>query len=253
MSKIGMIGGAAIAATFAATVFYYHPSYASDALLAKAQSEFTAKARDALLQRRLAPTSTASLIETAPQSEPVHTYVVASLEPVAPPRATAIEVSQAAPAPIPQTATAEVVETPAVVAPKLPDAEPVVQAERKQDEAKPEVKPEVMTVAALPAEVPAQNVVAPKETAVSEVAAPQVTPPVVTQAVAPAVNTVVRQPAKVVQKTTQETVKEPVKKTNTVARHTERGTSREQVSYNVDTLRARAPEIAAALSRYMQQ
>ena len=124
MSKIGITTGTAIALSVIATVLSYQPCYASDALLAKAQAEFTAKARDAVLQRRAAQ-APAGMVLASTQSEPVQTHTLASLEQPAvlsaPASADRSIPERTATAPA-QAATTDVVETPVVVA-KLPEAE----------------------------------------------------------------------------------------------------------------------------------
>jgi hypothetical protein len=236
MSKIGTIGGAALAATFLATVFYYHPSSASNALLAQAQSEFMTQARDALLARRIGGVSTNNVLAAA--AAPAQSYVVASLEPVAPPStaqvetpvSAQVEIPAATAAPIFSAATEDLVETPAVVN-ELPEPAKVeISAAVQVNEVKPEVAP-------LPAEpVTQQNATAPKK---------PVTP--APQIVAPLTNPVAHLPVKAVQKTTET----PSRKTIVAARHPERAILRERLPYNLEALRARAPQIMAAIARYI--
>jgi hypothetical protein len=107
MSKFWIMGGAAIAVSVAAIGWNCRPAHSSNPLLGKAQSEFATRARDALIQRRMAQipvTSEVALAPVVPATAPVvpvipdtlavaseaslapeRTYVVASLEPVAPP------------------------------------------------------------------------------------------------------------------------------------------------------------------------
>jgi len=237
MSKIGMTTGTAIALSVVVTVFCYQPSHASDALLAKAQAEFTAKARDAVLQRRAAQAPTGMVLASAPvqtQSAPVQTHTVASLEPSALSAPASLEASETTTAPV-QAATPDVVEAPVVTA-KLPDVDAAVSSETKAVEVRPELKP-------LPAETAVQNIVAPKQPELPVAAASQVVTPT-TNSVAPAT-------VKIQKATREPASTNPAKKTSTIARRFERGLSRERIPYDVQALRARAPEIAAAIARYM--
>jgi len=248
MSKIGITSGTAIALSIAATVFYYQPSHASDALLVKAQSEFTAKARDAVLQRRTAQVPMGTALAAAPQSEPAQTYTLASLEP----SQASVEASDSrsipartAPAPVATTpvSPATPVQAATVEAPveiiKLPNVEAAPGSETKADEVQPVSKP-------LPVEAAVQTTAAPQQVELPKAAAPQVVTPV-TNAAAPAtvkVQKATSEPAKVVPAL-------PARKATKVARRLERELSSERLPYNVEALRARAPEIAAAISRYM--
>src|SRR4051812_35122554 len=117
MSKIGITSGTAIALSVLATVFSYQPSHASDALLAKAQSEFTAKARDAVLQRRaqamgpmLASVQSRPVQETSTAASPAPAVVSTPAPVMASDRSIPVR-----PAATP-AATADVVEAPVVVA-----------------------------------------------------------------------------------------------------------------------------------------
>jgi hypothetical protein len=250
MIKIGMTSGAAIA-MIAVAVLCYQPSHASDALLAKAQSEFTAKARDALLQRRNAQPSAAAVLAAAPRSESSQN-LLASLGPkllpspaslaasenrsipartaTAPEQTTTFPV-QTATAPV-QAATADVVEA-SVVAAKPPDFDSAVSSETEANEVKPELKP-------LPAGTTVQNIAAPKQPELPETAASQVVTPV-TNSVAPATVKI--------QKSTRERVRTvSAKKASTIARRFERELP---LPYDGQALRGRAPEIAAVIARYM--
>jgi hypothetical protein len=268
MSKIGITSGTAIALSVMATVLYYQPSHASDALLAKAQSEFTAKARDAVLQRR-AQAQTGMVLAAVPQSEPAQTYKLASPSPAAvsapapvmasertiPARpATAPVQTEAAPA---QAVTADVVEAPVVVA-RLPDVDTAVSSETKVEEVRAEAKP-----------LPVEHIETPKQPELPQAAAPQVVTPaaqVVTaapQVVAPAPQVVAPAPqvatpatnsaapatAKT-QKATREAAK-TVSGRNPNLRQLQREFAAGRMPYNAEALRARAPEIAAAIARYM--
>ena len=257
MSKIGMTSGTVIALSVIATVFCYQPSRASDALLAKAQSEFTAKARDAVLQRRAQAMAGPVLA-----SVPAQTHTITSPEPATPPAPTPVMASersiparapiapvQVATAPVQAAATADVVEAPIVVA-KLPDVDAPVSSETKVDEVKP-----------LPAEKAVETIAAPKQpelpTAAPQVAtpAPQVVTPA-PQAVTPApqVATPATNP---VAPATVKAQKAPRDSARTVSarnpnfRQLQREFSSGRIPYDAETLRARAPEIAAAIARYM--
>ena len=256
MSKIGITSGTAIALSVIATVLCYQPSHASDALLAKAQSEFTAKARDAVLQRRaqaMGPRLASVHSEPAQQISTVASPAPATLSAPAPvtasdrsiPERPAAAPVQAVAAPV-QAATTDVVETPVVVA-KLPEAPAPVVVETKADEVQPESKP-------LPTETAVEHILAPKQPELPQAAAPQVVTPdtntvaPATTTAAPATNTA----APVTVKTQKETREQPrtaqAKKT---ARRHERDFSGERLPYDMETLRAKAPEVAAAIARYM--
>ena len=239
MSKFWMMGGAVIAVSVAAMVWNPGPVRSSEDLLGKAQSEFAMKARDALVQRRMAaqasaaPASTEpSVTESAPQSASTKPYVVASLEPVAPPMATLVPtrseatIAEAAPAPV---------EAP--VASRDSSVPPVTPAAPAVDAAPPMEAKTVSLPAAPQASTPPQPV--PAATQVSEPAkddTPAATP-------APAKS---RQKVKTAHRTNQ---KEPM--AGSTVRRSERTASRNAMPYNLETLRARAPEIAAAIARYM--
>jgi hypothetical protein len=269
MSKIGITSGTAIALSVVATVFCYQPSHASDALLAKAQAEFTAKARDAVLQRRAAQAPTGMVLASVPHSEPAQTpsepvqnHTATSLEPSAPSAPASLETSadrsipartatapvQAVTAPV-QPATADVAETPVVVA-KLPEVPAPVSSETKADEVQAESKP-------LPAEAAAEKILAPKQPELPQAPATQVVTPapkVATPApqVAMPTTTSAAPASGKIQKTTRESAK-PVsaKQMSTMARRYERDFSGQRPPYDMETLRAKAPEIAAAIARYM--
>jgi hypothetical protein len=252
MSKIGMTSGTVIALSVLATVFSYQPSHASDALLAKAQAEFTAKARDAVLQRRAAQIP-AGMVLASTQSEPVQTQKLASLEqpaaPSAPASADRSIPERTGTAPV-QAATTDVVEAPVVVA-KLPDADATVIAETKVEEAKPlpESNP-----------LPVEHIEAPKQPELPQAAAPQVVTPAPQVATpAPQVATPAPQVATPVTTApaaakTQKATREPAKTAsakNPNLRQIQREFAAGRMPYDAETLRAKAPEIAAAIARYM--
>jgi len=186
MKKFWMMGGAVIAVAVTAMVWNSGPVRSSENLLGKAQSEFAAKARDALIQRQMAQASIAPSVVAVPKTEALKTeapapYVVASLGPVAAPTAVTRETRVEIPAPAlaPQAAV-----EPQTVTAAAPEA-PIVSQEVASSAAAPsapvveEVPAPKMQLAALPAEptssvLPKQIAVAP----VSEVAkaeAPAVT------------------------------------------------------------------------------
>jgi len=249
MSKIGITSGTAIALSVIATVLCYQPSHASDALLAKAQAEFTAKARDAVLQRRAAQ-APAGMVLASAQSEPVQTHTLVSLEQPAALSALASAdrsiPERTATAPV-QAATTDVVETPVVVA-KLPEAPAPVIAETKADEVPTESKP-------LPTETAVEHIVAPKQPELPQAAAPQVVTPApqvatpAPQVATPMTNTTAPATAK-----TQKATREPDKTAsakNPNLKQLQREFSAGRMPYDAETLRAKAPEIAAAIARYM--
>jgi hypothetical protein len=248
MSKIGITTGTAIALSVIATVLSCQPSYASDPLLAKAQAEFTAKARDAVLQRRAAQAPAGMVLASAPQSEPVQTPKASPEQPAAlsaPASADRSIPERTATAPA-QAATIEVVETPVVVA-KLPEAPAPVVSETKADEVQPESKP-------LPTETEVEHILAPKQPELPQAAAPQAVTPntntvaPATTAAAPATNTAAPATVKTQKETREQARTAQTKKT---ARRHERDFSGERLPYDMETLRARAPEVAAAIARYM--
>src|SRR5690242_12261358 len=249
MSKIGMTSGTVIALSVLATVLSYQPSRASDALLAKAQAEFTAKARDAVLQRRA---QAMGPVLASLQSEPAQqTFSMASPAPAA---LSAQTPAMASDRSIPErpAATADVVEAPVVVA-KLPDADATVVPETKVEEVKPlpESNP-----------LPVENIEAPKQPELPQAAAPQAVTPaaqvvtpapqVVTpapQVAAPVTNTTAPATAK-----TQKATREPTKTAsakNPNLRQLQREFAAGRMPYDAETLRAKAPELAAAIARYM--
>ena len=249
MSKIGITSGTAIALSVIATVLCYQPSHASDALLAKAQAEFTAKARDAVLQRRAAQVPAGMVLASA-QSEPVQTQKLASLEQPAALSAPAPVMASDRSIPERPAATAAVVEAPVVIA-KLPDADTTVIPETKVEEAKPlpESNP-----------LPVEHIEAPKQPELPQAAAPQVVTPAA-QVVTPAPQVVTPAPHVAAPATnatapakTQKTTREPartVSAKNPNLRQLQREFSAGRMPYDAETLRAKAPEIAAAIARYM--
>ena len=163
MSKFWIMGGAAIAVSVVAVGWNYGPAHASDPLLGKAQSEFAIRARDALIQRRMAQISVTSeiSIRQAPSVAPAvavtpsasvmpvipdtiavaseaapsaseRSYAVASLEPVGPPMRSRFETPDPAVASQPPTADAVKATVPSsevlVSEPVAPPAQPETAA-----------------------------------------------------------------------------------------------------------------------------
>lgn len=182
MSKFGMMSGAAAIAMIAAVAWNYRPAHASDPLLGKAQSEFAIRARDALIQRRMAQVSVTSevamapvlpatastvpvipdtlAVATEPSTPSERTYVVASLEPVAPPAnsfAKSPDTSVASQPPAADTVKAQ----PSEVLASEPVAPPV-QPEVAATEQKPATEIEAEAPVAEPkVEAPIEATVAP--------------------------------------------------------------------------------------------
>lgn len=280
MSKLGIAIGSAIALSVVATGLYYRPSGASNDLLAKAQSEFTAKARDAVLQRQAQPGPALASGSTSEVMEPTHP--VASAEPSAPaasaplhasergiparpvvtseaieptrPVASVEPVAPSAPAPaLPQSSEWSIPERPAVTAetPVVIAMPPVVEAaaasEPKSEDIKPESKllPEakplreampVLEAKPTPVETAVQNIEPPKEPEPPKAATPQVVTPATVK--------------------TQKTPHEPAKtasakKSGPSFRQLEREFSSGRMPFDAATLRAKAPDIAAAMAPYM--
>lgn len=256
MSTIGMNGAALFALSVASTVLPYQPSLASDALLAKAQAEFTAKARDAVLQRRAAQAPTGMVLASVPRDEPEKTHAAPSLEPASlssPPAPETSEsrsipartvtapaitpVVQPVAAPLQSTVASDVVVQAPVVVAKNVDAS--VGPEFKADE----IRPQSIPVAA---ETAVDRPSAPKQSELPQTAAPQAA----SQVVAPQTNKLTPTTVK-----TTKPISQPVRtvsaKTGKTARRFEREFSVGRLPYDIETLRAHAPEIAAAIARYM--
>jgi hypothetical protein len=245
MSKFWIMGGAAIAISVVAIAWGCQPVRSTESLLGKAQAEFAVKARDALIQRRMAQASPAPVpaeVSTpaevaAPPSVPQSRYVVASLEPVAAPVI-------AAPATPVASETAAVSPEAPVASPKLSALPELAAAPSTEDKRTTESQ-----IASLPETPAAEYAVAPKP-------APVITP-------APASATVARQVVTPTGAARREAVKAAYKptyrarpvsrqpRTAVVARRTERDSYGYSVPYNLQALRAHAPEIAAAIARYM--
>jgi hypothetical protein len=240
MSKFYMMGAAVIAVSVAVVAWGCRPVRTSDDLLGKAQAEFEMKARDALIQRRMTQVAPAPAAPSAPASVPEPTYAVASLEPVVPPTIAAPSAPVVAAAPEAPTVTADSLDAPAAspklsVPPELPSAPAAEDKKATESQMASQPVPPATENAVTPNPAPA---VAPTP----EVAT--VTTPVVT----PTVGATPREPVKVTRKTCRAS-HEP--RANVVARRYDRDAARYSMPYNLQALRARAPEIAAAIARYM--
>jgi len=226
-----MMGGVAIAVSVGVMAWSPRPTPASEDLLRKAQSEFAIKARDALIQRRMALAPTSAL------PSPSQPYMVASLEPVAPPRIAIAEAPAKAVAPVPPEVSA-VSPDAAVISTELP-APPEIPAAPKA-EAKETIESHTVSLPEPPAAEAMEPV--PAVAAAPELAA------VSTQVVAPMGAAPPQRLRKLAPKTRRTP---PERSTKSVARRSERVGSRDSIPYNLQALRARAPEIAAAIARYM--
>jgi hypothetical protein len=212
------------------------PVRSSEDLLGKAQSEFAIKARDALIQRRMAQTSTAPAVASQPTSAPQRPYVVASLEPVAPPTiAVSKEIEAIAPAS--PMVNANPLDAP-IASAKL--SAPPEFAVAPAAEPKKATEPQT---ASLPESPAAREAVTPKPA----IASPSELATVTTQTIA-STAAKPRQSEKVTHKA-RRTPSEP--KTKTVVRRSRPDVSRNSMPYSIEALRSRAPEIAAAIARYM--
>ena len=244
MRKYWMIGGAVIVMSAAAALWSPQPVRSSEVLLGKAQSEFATKARDALIRRRMAELPMLPTQLSSAQSVPTPPYVVVSLEPVAPPTIAVLKES-IVPAPVSPTVTAGYSGAP-VALPNLPVSPEFVTAPKTAD--KEAAEPQI---ASLPEPLAAEHAVTPKP-----VPAVAPTPELITVtmpvAVAPAVTptrATPQAPAKVAHKAHRAPNSES--NTNTVVRRSERAAPGYSTPYSIGTLRAHAPEIAAAIARYM--
>jgi hypothetical protein len=256
MKKFWMMGGAVIAVAVAAMVWNSGPVRSSENLLGKAQAEFAAKARDALIQRQMSQASIAPAVISAPKTEVQAPYVVASLGPVGAPtavsRETRVEIPAPAPEPQaavePQTVTAAAVEAPIaaqeIVSPAAAPVAPVAE----------EAPAPKMQLAALPAEP--KSSVLPKQIAVAPVSE-------VAKAETPAVTRNYDEPKrqfKAERKTRHVKRERKMNDDGYRSERSDRYDRSERVErrapryispYNLDSLRARSPELAAAISRYM--
>ena len=236
MSKFWMMGVAAIAMSVAVVALGSRPVRSSEDLLGKAQSEFAVKARDALAQRRMAQASTAPALASATPAVPPSRYVVASLEPT-------IVASSEIVAPVAPTLPTEVVDSleAPVASPQSPASPQPSAAVNTENDG-----PTEQQVAPLPPATPAA------ENVVTQQPAPAV-------AATPALKTVTPRGFTPTVHAPHETVKGARKtqrassapRTRTVVRRSEPNAPRNSMPYSIEMLRARAPEIAAAIARYM--
>jgi hypothetical protein len=248
MSKFWMMGVAAITITVAVVALDSRPVRSSEDLLGndllgKAQSEFAIKARDALVQRRMVQASTAPELASAP-SVPQAPYKVASLEPVAPPTIAVPQAIVLPVAPVPPAVTVETPEAPVASRPA------VKKTEEKTAVKQPTTEPQVTSLPGAPA---TEYAVTPK--------------PAPTVAVTPALTTVAAKGVTPTGGTQRERAKGPrqvqrasnaprtalktAPRAKTIVRRSETYASRNSMPYDMEALRARAPEIAAAIARYM--
>lgn len=235
MRKFWM-GGAIAAISVAAMAWSERPVRSSESLLGKAQSEFAMKARDALIQRQIAQASAAT---SAPKSISLLPYAVASLEPVAPPAIVAREPRFEAVAPKPQTVTVASLDASIVTRdPVAPPAPPAAPAAAVTDEAQPAKR----QMASLPDET--QRSISRKPIADAPVSEPAKAD---THIVTP--TPAAPRPHVKAAHNTHHTAKRPV--THDGVHRSERTASRTLTPRDLEALRARSPELAAAIARYM--
>jgi hypothetical protein len=245
MRKFWMISGAVIAVSAAAVLWSPQPVRSSEGLLGKAQSEFAIKARDALIQRRMTGVTIVPSLTSAPPSVPTPPYVIASLEPVAPPTVAALKESVVSVAPVSPPTTAGSQDVP-VALPNLPVLPEFVAAPKTED--KKAAEPQIVSLPEPPA---AEKIVTPKPVpavAPTPELATVTTPVVVAPAVSPT-HAALQAPAKVAHKAHRAPNNEL--NINTVARRSERAARGYSTPYGIEALRAHAPELAAAIARYM--
>jgi hypothetical protein len=244
MRKFWMISGAIIAVSAAAMVWHPQPVRSSEGLLGKAQAEFATRARDALIARRMAQASTAPAETSAPASVPTQPYVVASLEPIAPPTIAAREATVVVVAPVSPAATTDSLDSP-VEPSKLPASPELLATPKTEDKAATEPQ-----IASLPEPPVVENTVTPKPapTVAPTPELAMVTTPVVTTSTVIPTGATPRTPAKVAHKA-HPTSHQP--NTNPVVRRSEQVAPRNSTPYSLEALRAHSPELAAAIARYM--
>jgi hypothetical protein len=243
MSKVWMISGAAIATLIAVAAWAPQPARSSQDLLAKAQSEFASKARDAVIQRRMAQSTqrVQDPIESAaaslPQAaEPVQPkpLAVASLDPV-PPLAAVTQASAVAVTPAPIENILE---------------RPAMDASRDN----------VSTVPSAPvADVPVNRKLADSGVTAppTEAASPESDP--VTATTVPA-QPPIKQPASSVDVTARHAAAVTRKArrasnpsaTGRIIHRPEPNVSIDAMPRSIETLRTHAPEIAAIIRGYLQ-
>jgi hypothetical protein len=253
MNKFWMMGGAIIAVSVTAMVWSAGPVRSSENLLGKAQSEFAMKARDALIQRYMTQSSAASAVVASPKPETLLPYAVASLEPVAAPTIVSRDMRLEAPAPEPQAAA-----EPQPVTEAFPEA-PIASQDSVLPPAPPtasvasaagETQAKNLEIAALPEE-PAVSV-SPKSIPAGASELAKADTPVVTPThVAPL------RRFKAERQTRHEPHARQERKSNTFADRSEdsyrseRAAPRYLTPHDLNSLRARSPELAAAIARYL--
>jgi hypothetical protein len=242
MRKFWMIGGAVLAVSAAAVLWSPQPVRSSGSLLGKAQSEFAIKARNALIQRRMATIVPAHT--SVPTSISPPPYVVASLEPVAPLTIAVLKETVVPVAPASMATTAGSHNAP-VASPNLSVLSEFVVAPKSEGVvSEPQIGP-------LPVPPAAETTATPKPApavAPTPELATVIKPVVVAPAVTPTRATP-QAPAKVGHKGYRALNNEP--NTSAVVRRSERAAPRYSTPYSIEALRAHAPEIAAAIARYM--
>jgi hypothetical protein len=250
MNKFWMLSSTVIAASVAAVIWGAGPVRSTENLLGKAQSEFAAKARDALIQRQMAQATMPPQVSAAPKTEAPSSYVVASLEPVAAPMMTreirvAPPVPEAQAAVEPPTVTVASVEAPiALPTVAAPAPAPTPAAEETQATKLQLAALEEPTSKVLPKQIP----IAP----VSEVAKAE-TPAATRTSTEPRRKFKAERKTRQVQRDRNTNDGYRAERSERVERteRYQRRAPRYATPYNLETLRARAPEIAAAIARYM--
>lgn len=268
MKKFWMMGGAAVVVTVAAFV-WASPVRSSENLLSKAQSEFAAKARDALMQRQMVQGPVMPAALPAPKSAPVQSEVIASPEPVAPTPVAAPEMPVEIKAPEAKTVTVASLETPTlsretVSAPSIPPAPAPEPLPAPAAEVAPPAK---IQLAAVPQEPQAE--VSPKPAAAAAPVAE------VTREEPPVNSRTSEEPrrqykaerkprnAQRERRTYDDDYRSDDRRDYRSDRRSDyrsddrsdyrseyRSERRSQRHYDLESLRSRAPEIAAAISRY---
>ncbi len=229
MSKFWMIGAAAIEISAAVMAWYWRPVRPAEDLLVKAQSEFAIKARDALIQRRMAQAPIAPVATAEASSVPALPEKVAATEPVAPPTRAAAETPDVAIAPAAQTASVEEREVP------LASPKPAAPAEAVATPAAEKIETAELQMASVPALPVVENTVTSS--------------PAPAPSVAPAPEAEVLTPVIVPEKAAHKTERSPNQPaTNTMIRGSGRDASKHAMPHSIQALRARA---AAAFARYM--
>lgn len=240
MRKIWIMSGVAVAAMAATLAAMPQPARSSQDWLAKAQSEFASKARDAVIQRRIV------------QSAPGTVQAMANSAEIVPPPAQSSEELTVSPERMSPVVT-DVATMPEPVARPVDDQASTVSSRGFVPAPPPSVVVAAATTADIVAPPPVAATVAPPAVAT---VAPAATPvaPAVAPAPAPAA---VKQaaPAKAVTAPASDTAPRKARqasKQTAPARAARRPESTLPVeARGLEALRARAPEIAAMIGRYM--